>query len=731
MGNKDDKLFVKDIEEILSIQLINGYIEPPKEEWNKTFGGDDWEWGYSVQQTTDGGYIIVGNNYDGDDNVWLIKTSKNGEEQWNKTYGGKSYSYWGYSVKQTNDRGYIVVGDKLSYDDNIDVWLIKTSKNGEEQWNKTFGGALKEWGRSVQQTTDGGYIITGGIYSYTNTYDVLLIKTDANGDEQWNMTFGGIPYDSGRSVQQTTDGGYIITGRTSSYGTDSIDVWLIKTSENGEEQWNNTFGANSVESGIDRGNSVQQTTDGGYIIVGDTLNYGAGFYDVWLIKTDANGNEQWNKTFGGTKLDRGNSVQQTTDGGYILVGDTISYGTYSSDCDVWLIKTSKNGEEQWNITFGGNDLDSGNEVQQTTDGGYIIAGGTRCYIDNSDVLLIKIASTENRTIYVDDDNTDGPWDGTIEHPYQYIQEGIYNASDKDTVFVYNGTYYEHLVINKSINLVGESKHSTIIDANGYFDVIFTYKNFVNISGFSITNSEEDNYHYGIGIYGSFNRIFNNKIYMNNFVGIIVFSNYNNISGNYIFDNKHNGIYLDGSDYNIISDNKLHNQYVGIELGISSHNIIYDNYFYNHLTAIVLRFSASNEFNNNTLVNNHNGFQLSYHSRHNLLYSNQIIGNINTSYGYIGIELNDCYNNTIRKNKITDYKFGVFLKDSDVNKVEKNTFLDNIVCARFIDCDNFWSENYWERKRFLPKPIFGINTIYNIIPRFFEFDWHPAQEPYDI
>ena len=317
--------------------------------WEKTFGwsNEDYnEIGYSVQQTTDLGFIITGVElytedmppYEDYSDVYLIKTDSSGIEQWSKRFGEEYYNDGGYSVQQTTDGGYVITGYTESFGNgSADVYLIKTDGNGTEQWSQTFGGASSDYGMSVQQTIDGGYIISAETRSFGNlgSTDVYLIKTDVNGIEQWYQTFGGTDDDYGTSVQQTTDGGYIITVGADSYPP---DIYLIKTDANGIEQWNQTFGGVST----DVGRSVQQTTDGGYIITGYTWSFGNGSADVYLIKTDGNGIEQWNQTFGGPDADGGYSVQQTTDGGYIIAGYTESFGN-GDDEDVYLIKTDGNG----------------------------------------------------------------------------------------------------------------------------------------------------------------------------------------------------------------------------------------------------------------------------------------------------------------------------------------------------------------------------------------------------
>ena len=373
-----------------------------------TFGGADCDYGMCVQQTKDKGYIITGVTKSfsaGFGDVWLIKTDKNGNMMWNRTFGGTNDDV-GECVQQTTDGGYIITGLTLSFGaGSVDVWLIKTDKDGNMIWNKTFGGNNLDAGRSVQQTTDGGYIITGHTESFgSNSVEVWLIKTDNLGNMIWNRTFGGKSYDGGKWVQKTTDGGYIITGVTYSFDAKERDIWLLKTDSAGNEMWNKTYGG--IED--DDSEYVQQTTDGGYIITGHTKSYGIGEWDIWSIKTSSSGNEMWNNTFGGAKSDYGYCVQQTTDGGYIITGDTKSYGAGERDC--WLIKTDKDGNMMWNRNFGGENNDWGWCVQQTKDGGYIITGYTISFgAGDCDVWLIKT------------DKDGRPRNKSINIPFQWLQ----------------------------------------------------------------------------------------------------------------------------------------------------------------------------------------------------------------------------------------------------------------------------------------------------------------------
>ena len=357
--------------------------------WKQNYGGSRVEMGYSVQQTSDAGYIVTGytTSYGaGRNDVYLIKTDAVGDTLWTRTYGG-THNDEGYSVRQTSDGGYIVAGVTASFADTLDgdVYLIKTNASGDTLWTRTYGGAGTDTGCFVQQTSDGGYVVAG----YTNSfgaggYDVYVIKTNVSGDTLWTRTYGGTGHDHGYSVRQTPDGGYLVVGATLSYGAGFSDVWLIKTSASGDTLWTRTYG------GIyqDYGRSVWQTSDGGYVIAGYTDSYGAGGTDVYLIKTNANGDTLWTRTCGGSLFDEGLSVQQTSDGGYITAGLTNSIDPASYD--VYLVKTNSSGDTLWTRAYDGWVYDdAAYSVQQTADGGYIVAGYVLSDFTYIDFWLIK------------------------------------------------------------------------------------------------------------------------------------------------------------------------------------------------------------------------------------------------------------------------------------------------------------------------------------------------------
>jgi len=341
--------------------------------WAQTYGRADPEYGHSVIQTTDGGYALAGTTRSfgaGDFDSWVIKTDAIGNHLWNQTHGGLGND-GACCIIQTYDGGYAIAGDTDSFGaGNRDFWLVKTDRFGDHVWNQTYGGTGQDYGTSVVQTSDGGFVIVGNTMSFgAGIYDILLIKTDASGNHQWNQTHGGANIDYGLSVVPTVDGGYAITGTTYSFGAGMSDIWLVKTDKQGNHVWDQTYGG--VD--IDHGSQVVQTVDG-YVIVGYTMSFGAGDYDSWLIKTDRFGDHVWNQTYGGVDPDYGNSVVQTEDGGYAIAGSTYSFGAGLGD--VWLVKTDASGSHQWNKTHGGIHPDYGRSIVQTGDEGFVIVGDT-------------------------------------------------------------------------------------------------------------------------------------------------------------------------------------------------------------------------------------------------------------------------------------------------------------------------------------------------------------------
>jgi hypothetical protein len=359
--------------------------------FERTYGSLDMDQGNSVHQTADGGYIFGGytNSFGaGQDDCYLIRTDQSGDTLWTRTYGGSEID-WGNDVRQTADGGFIATGFTYSYGAGAgDVILIKTDRFGDMIWTRTFGGDDFDSGHSIRQTSDEGYIIVGSTHSFGSpSDDAYMIKTDSVGVTIWARGYGSDDDDYGRAVRETSDGGYVFVGNTNSFGAGSSDIYLVKTDSLGNPQWFKTYG----NTGTDRGNDVQQTQDGGYIIAGDIFLSGSGGRDAYLVKTNSDGDTLWTRTFGGNASDIGSSVSLTNDDGYILTGYTESFGAGSRD--VFLIKTNSFGMQLWSRTYGGTEWDWGKSVQQTLDGGYVIGGYTDSFGNgNRDFYMIKTNS---------------------------------------------------------------------------------------------------------------------------------------------------------------------------------------------------------------------------------------------------------------------------------------------------------------------------------------------------
>ncbi len=370
--------------------------------WTKMYGAYEDEIGWAIQPTLDGGYIVAGQrcfNPGAFPDAWLIKTDAEGDSAWSRTYGGCGVDI-AYSVLSTPDSGFILLGiTSDSGSSNCDIRMIKTDACGDSLWSRIFGGTGEDVAYSVQPTADGGFVIAGYTTSWgAGEEDIWLIKTDAEGNSLWEHTLGGSASDLGYAAQQTPDGGYISIATTYSQGAGMGDIWLLKTDAEGTLLWSRTFGGPER----DRARSVQVTQDGGFVLVGYTASWGAGIYDVWLIKTNAQGDSLWSRTFGGSNTDEGWSVQQTGDGGYVIGGWTKSFG--AGEEDAWVIKCDADGDLMWQRTGGGSECEYGYSVLQTSDGGYMLSGTTASFgSGQQDLYLTRLesASLELRLTPID------------------------------------------------------------------------------------------------------------------------------------------------------------------------------------------------------------------------------------------------------------------------------------------------------------------------------------------
>ncbi len=322
------------------------------------------------------------------------------QETWQRTFGISGYEY-ADAVQQTADGGFILAGTIGSFEEISDVYLVKTDSSGKELWSKTYEKNRRDYTRAVQQTDDGGFVIAGRLFylDKRSDTDMFLMKTDSNGNELWSKTFGGGSREDIGTMQLTTDGGFVLAGDTHSFGAVKSDMYLVKTDSSGNELWGKTYGGSDEDAAF----AMQQTADGGFVLVGYTYSYPSGEFPscyAYLVKTDSDGNELWSNTFGGGIEDHGRAVQQTTDGGFIMAAAGLYYevdrsGEYLGK--KYLVKTDSDGNEIWTKTFGGNGLYSGySSMQLAADGGFVLAGSTRSsYTARADIRLLKTDSSGN------------------------------------------------------------------------------------------------------------------------------------------------------------------------------------------------------------------------------------------------------------------------------------------------------------------------------------------------
>ena len=387
--------------------------------WQHTYGGTYADIGYTIAHTRDGGYIMGGTSqsvngdvagHHGDStiiNTWLVKTDQNGAIIWQRSYFGKiSYYKSSKSVIQSADGGYVMVGSANSnaggltgYHGSADYWVAKLDSLGAIVWQRSLGGRYDDIATSVIETPNGGYIVAGssssndgdvsGHHGDSSTTDYWVVKLDTVGRIVWQQSLGGTQSEIGTAIVQSTDGGCVITGSTTSHdgdvtrnSYDSVfaDYWLVKLDSIGTIVWQHCYGG----SNFDYAYSMVKTLDGGYAVVGIssshnglvTVNHGSG--DYWLIRLDSIGSLIWQHSYGGSGADYAYGLVQSSDGGFAIAGFTYSSDSdvtgYHGGLDYWVVKTSSTGALVWQKTLGGSSLDEAYSITADSYGGYVVLG---------------------------------------------------------------------------------------------------------------------------------------------------------------------------------------------------------------------------------------------------------------------------------------------------------------------------------------------------------------------
>ncbi len=453
------------------------FAQAPDTIWTNIFGGTDDEFGHFAEQTNDGGYILTGWTKSfgaGLNDIWLIKTNSSGDTLWTKTFGGSEDDN-SSCVRQTSDGGYILFAETVSFGPTYwKAWLIKTDATGDKTWTKLIGENRHYFIQSGFELFGGDYIFVGyHKASGAGQEDIWFVKTNHSGDTVWTKTFGGTGNDISSTFQQTNDGGYIIAASTNSFGAGNYDAWLIRTNADGDTIWTRTYGG----ADTDHASDVKQTDDNGFIIAGSTRSFGHAnnYNDAWLIKTNFNGDTTWTKTFGGDLHDGALSVQQTSDGGFLIVGNL---GIDSFNRDIWLIKTNASGDSLWTKTFGGANWDIGRSTEPTSDGGYIICGDFyQSSTNNYDIWLLKIEPDPNNVQPLEQGNIPDNYILKQNYPNPFnpattIEFGI-PESQFVTITIYNLLGEQlGLIVNEELS---EGNYQANWDAKDFPSGVYLYK----------------------------------------------------------------------------------------------------------------------------------------------------------------------------------------------------------------------------------------------------------------
>jgi hypothetical protein len=415
----------------LLLATFQVYTQAPNKVWDKTIGGSGNEQAYSIIQTSDGGFVLAGHSpspISGDkseasrglSDYWIVKLNSAGQKVWDRTFGGSNNDY-GVSIISTSDGGFIVAGSSfstLSGDKSqankaqVDYWIVKLNSTGQKVWDKTFGGGLNgNWGNSIIETTDGGFIVSG--YSdCNNTFDksepskggndFWILKINSTGQKTWDKTIGGDGIDIALSITGTSDGGFVIAGRSNSLlGGDksetrqgSDDYWIVKLNSIGQKVWDKTIGGSLGE----QANSIITTSDGGFVvtgysssnITGDKSEASRGLSDYWIVKLNSTGQKVWDKTIGGSVNDIPQSIISTSDGGFVVAG--YSSSNISGDKS----EASKGGTDYWIVKLATSP--SSTSFDSANSGNWNVASTWTCNCIPDGTLPVRIMSTHIITV---------------------------------------------------------------------------------------------------------------------------------------------------------------------------------------------------------------------------------------------------------------------------------------------------------------------------------------------
>ena len=371
------------------------------------YGGDKNEQGISLDITNDNGYILLGNTRsegEGSNDIYLIKLNNWGQVEWSKTFGW-CYHDFGLWVEQTNDNGFILTGNRWGFGyGGEDIVLIKTDIYGDEIWSNFYGYIHQDQGFCVKELSDGGFILLGYSKSFEPKGDFYVVRVDAEGNKLWSYNYGSEYVDYGFEIIPTENNCFLMIGSkggfynvvASDFKSHDADILIIKIDESGNELWRKIYG----DSCHDFGKSIKPSGDNGYYCFGSTQSYGAGSFDAYLLKIDNEGNELWSKTFGGDDFEYGASMDIGIDGSLYLLGTTNSF-VQNNYPDLYLIKTNPDGEEIWSLIFGGSYSDYGHCVKATSDGGCALIGEIKSYDeDNKDMYFVKVDSLGNFELFI-------------------------------------------------------------------------------------------------------------------------------------------------------------------------------------------------------------------------------------------------------------------------------------------------------------------------------------------